>query len=352
MSVLSNLKSGNDERVGTANQYDAPQFRHKQATICNENVLQLYEKWQRPTVIVSDGPYGLDSYDGDLHSVDGLADFYEPHVKAWARAAMPSTTLWFWCSELGWATVHLLLIRYGWRFVNCHVWNKGISHVAGNTNTKTLRKFPVVTELCVQYVREPRVGSLPMRDWLRNEWKRTGLPFSRANGACGVKNAATRKYFTLDHLWYFPPPQMFQKLVEYANKHGDPRGRPYFATPNGTPYTGEEWHGMRAKFKCDIGITNVWNEPTVNGNERIKIGNGHNGALHPNQKPLKIIRTIIEASSDAGDVVWEPFGGVCTVAVTCAKSGRRCMSAEINRIFYQRSIKRLVSESSSAVSSK
>ena len=57
-------------------------------------------------------------------------------------------------TEIGWAKVHPILEKYGWKYVNSHIWDKGISNVAGNSNTKTLRKFPVVTEVCVQYVKE------------------------------------------------------------------------------------------------------------------------------------------------------------------------------------------------------
>ena len=32
----------------------------------------------------------------------------------------------------------------------------GIAHIASNANTKTLRKYPMVTEVCVQYVRNVR----------------------------------------------------------------------------------------------------------------------------------------------------------------------------------------------------
>lgn len=59
-----------------------------------------------------------------------------------------------WNTEIGWASVHKEIINQGWEFVNCHVWDKGVAHIAGNTNTKTLRKFPVVTEVCVQYVKK------------------------------------------------------------------------------------------------------------------------------------------------------------------------------------------------------
>lgn len=34
--------------------------------------------------------------------------------------------------------------------------------------------------------------------------------FSKANEACGVKNAASRKYLAKDHLWYCPPAKEFQ----------------------------------------------------------------------------------------------------------------------------------------------
>jgi len=71
----------------------------------------------------------------------------------------------------------------------------------------------------------------------------------------------------------------------------------------------------------------------VRGNERIK----ENGtkSLHANQKPLRLIERIILASSDPGDVVWEPFGGMCTAAVASKRTGRRCFSAEINPEYYE-----------------
>ena len=64
---------------------------------------------------------------------------------------------------------------------------------------------------------------MPACRWLRSEWQRTGMPLYRANEACGVKNAATRKYLAQDWLWYFPPAEMMGRLVACANEHGDVR---------------------------------------------------------------------------------------------------------------------------------
>jgi hypothetical protein len=87
-----------------------------------------------------------------------LPEWYEPPVEASSKLALPNTTLWFWNSEIGWAVVHPILEKFGWRYVNCNIWNKGKGHIAGNVNTEKIRRFPVVTEVCVQYVREVKIG--------------------------------------------------------------------------------------------------------------------------------------------------------------------------------------------------
>ncbi|XXU44711.1 DNA methyltransferase [Sorangium sp. So ce1014] len=294
------------------------------------DALEHYASWPRPTVIVSDGAYGVSGFPGDPPTHKELAAWYAPHVAAWSERALPSATLWFWGTEIGWATVHPLLDQHGWEYRSCHVWDKGIAHIAGNANTRTLRKFPVVSEVCVQYVRKVLLESggagLPLKDWLRHEWERSGLPLRHTNEACGVKNAATRKYFTRCHLWYYPPAEAFERLVAFANAHGRPEGRPYFSVDGKRPLTGPEWASLRAKFHCEVGVTNVWREPAVRGAERFK---EETRSVHGNQKPLKLLDRIIRASSDPGDVVWEPFGGLCSVAVAAFAAGRRCYSAEI-----------------------
>ena len=302
----------------------------------------LYEKWESPTVIIADGPYGLASYPGDPPTPEMLPQFYAPHFAAWSKFALPSTTLWFWNSELGWAIVHSLLDSYGWEYRSCHVWDKGIGHIAGNCNGKTLRKFPVTTEVCVQYVRRVtfRVDGreLSMKQWLRHEWRRTGLPLSKTNEACGVKNAATRKYFTQCHMWYFPPPDAFEALVKFANKYGKRTGRPYFSLDGKRPLSGEEWDKMRAKFNFRNGITNVWHEPAVRGSERLK---RNCKCLHMNQKPLKLLELCIESTSDPNDVVWEPFGGLCSATIAAHRLRRRAFAAEINPKYFELAAKRL-----------
>ena len=302
------------------------------------NALDHYRKWKDPTVIVSDGAYGIAGFAGDPSDHRDLRQWYLPHVKAWSDMATPQTTLWFWNSEIGWATVHPILEQSGWRYSGINIWNKGKGHVAGNVNTATIRKFPVVSEVCAQYVFEPRIGKLTLQEWLRAEWQRSGLPLEKANEACGVADAATRKYLCKDSAWYPPSPETFEKLHTYATLYGRADGRPYFSLDGVNPATGEECANLRTKFHCPYGTTNVWDRPALRNGERIKSGGK---TVHPNQKPLDLIIRIIEASSDPGDTVWEPFGGLFTACLAARTIHRHAFGSEIDPAYFDIGIGRL-----------
>ena len=54
---------------------------------------------------------------------------------------------------------------------------------------------------------------------------------------------------------------------------------------------------------------------------------------------------IIEAASDEGDVVWEPFGGLFTACVAARSSGRRAFGAEIDPTYFHYALRRVIEES-------
>lgn len=320
------------------------------------DALDAYQEWPTPSTIVSDGAYGVGGFPGDPRTPDSLADWYRPHIKAWSDSAVPSTTLWFWNTEIGWATVHPALAEAGWEYVETIIWDKGIAHIAGNVNGDTIRRFPVVTEVCVFYRRRlafpTASGIKAAREWMRYEWQRAGIALHRANAACGVKNAATRKYLTQDWLWYFPPPEHMERLVAYANQHGDPSGRPYYSLDGRTPVTRTEWARLRDAWTHQHGLTNVWTQPPLNGRERYR-GNGKrsaprvhnpgkNATVHLNQKPLEFMRRIVAACTNEREILWEPFGGLCSASVAAVSMGREPYAAEPFGDFYDLAARRLV----------
>ena len=62
---------------------------------------------------------------------------------------------------------------------------------------------------------------------------------------------------------------------------------------------------------------------------------------HPTQKPEKLLAKIILASSNIGDVVFDPFLGSGTTAVTAKKLSRRYVGIEIDPIYCSLAMKRL-----------
>lgn len=347
LAVLEKIDAVPISTVGRNRNYSADDLRITEDSYVQRNIhlscgnsLEYYNKWEPPTVIVSDGGYGILGFQGDTVDHKTLPDWYEPHIIEWSKYALPSTTLWFWNTEIGWASVHPILEKHGWEYINCNIWNKGLGHIAGNINTARIRRFPVVTEVCAQYAFKPKINNMSLQKWLITEWKRTGLPFRKANEACGVKDVATRKYFDSGHLWYFPPAEMFEKFCAYANEFGKAEGLPYFSQDGIKPMTAQEWSLMRYKFHCPHGYTNVWERSALRGKERLKSPVGESQAAHLNQKPLDLMKLIIEASSDIGDSIWEPFGGLFSASLAAFMLDRKAFAAELDPVYYSLALSR------------
>ena len=68
---------------------------------------------------------------------------------------------------------------------------------------------------------------------------------------------------------------------------------------------------------------------------------GSGRALHLNQKPLSIMRYLIEAVTDQGDVIWDPFAGLASAGVCASELGRRCYCSEVSENVYESAVARL-----------
>jgi site-specific DNA-methyltransferase (adenine-specific) len=79
--------------------------------------------------------------------------------------------------------------------------------------------------------------------------------------------------------------------------------------------------------------------PVVQGRERRRGNDGR--ALHPNQKPERLVELILLASSDEGDLVLDPFLGSGTTAVVAERLGRRWIGIEKNATYRAAARKRI-----------
>jgi len=72
----------------------------------------------------------------------------------------------------------------------------------------------------------------------------------------------------------------------------------------------------------DAQISSVWRIPTIPKKEK------HHGN-HPTQKPLRLVRRALLASTQEGDLVFDPFTGSGTTAVAAKELGRFFVGAEL-----------------------
>ncbi len=86
--------------------------------------------------------------------------------------------------------------------------------------------------------------------------------------------------------------------------------------------------------------TNLWRIPSLKGASKEKCG-------HPSQKPRAVIARIVSSSSEAGDLVLDPFLGSGTTALAAEHAGRRWLGIETSGEYCRLAARRLA-ESESA----
>ncbi len=63
--------------------------------------------------------------------------------------------------------------------------------------------------------------------------------------------------------------------------------------------------------------------------------------IHPTQKPVKLIKKLIEIFTDKGDVVIDPVAGSASTLVAAIELDRKAYGFEIKKEFHEKAIKRL-----------
>ena len=94
-------------------------------------------------------------------------------------------------------------------------------------------------------------------------------------------------------------------------------------------------------LKClndDLQMRSDWTLPICSGNERIK-KNGKK--VHSTQKPESLLYRILLASTNKGDLVFDPFLGTGTTAVVAKKLGRNYFGIEREKKYFKTAKQRL-----------
>jgi len=77
----------------------------------------------------------------------------------------------------------------------------------------------------------------------------------------------------------------------------------------------------------------VFREMSIFSSVRAKIA-GDTFYNHPSQKPIKLIRKLIEKYTHEGDTILDPFMGSGTTGVACVQTGRNFIGIEIDPTYF------------------
>jgi DNA modification methylase len=83
------------------------------------------------------------------------------------------------------------------------------------------------------------------------------------------------------------------------------------------------WHGKgKSSFNGRRDLDDVWDIPRPKRSDE-----------HPTMKPVELVRRAVDASSPAGGVVLDPFGGSGTTLIACEQTGRQARLVEIDPLY-------------------
>ena len=155
----------------------------------------------------------------------------------------------------------------------------------------------------------------PLRAYLERERKRAGMTRDECNAACGVRSVAGGHYFSRSQ-WILPTQAHYEALYRAFNDKNTP---PRFLLRSYEELR-SQYEELRRPFQVtpDVAYTDVWNFATVKPR----------AGKHPCEKPVDLLRHIVESSTRPGALVLDPFVGSGSTGVACLQTGRRFLGID------------------------
>lgn len=192
--------------------------------------------------------------------------------------------------------------------------DKGIRAISGRA-TKKYKMFPNVTESILFIIKDNKQFVKP---FLKERQKALGLTAKQINEALGVKSNGGGMwsiYTGKNVCEQFPTEELWNKLSKILD----------FECP---------YKKVAQTFNPQIGYTDVWTDIDFYKEKH----------LHPTQKPLKLIRRLIEASSNEGDIVLDPFSGAGSTQISSIQLKRHYIGIELDEEYYRIGLQRIKQE--------
>lgn len=100
------------------------------------------------------------------------------------------------------------------------------------------------------------------------------------------------------------------------------------ATPN-------KYYMQQAEFILMLRKGKAKNINNMGTKNILKVDNIIGTKSHPTEKPVELLKILVENSSQPGEVVLDPFIGTGRTAIACIKSNRQFIGFEIDEQYYK-----------------
>lgn len=299
--------------------------------------------WWLPTdsvdLILTDPPYYRvkdAAWDRQWDTPSAYLEWLDTVAEEWQRVLKPNGSLYVFASPRMAARVEVLLSER-FNVLNHLVWQKPASR-GNQTKKEALRSFFPDSEriiFCEQYGSDlaalhasgkpQRFLFEPLREYLRDELlnraKMTPADINRAVGSSPSGGGMASHYVGDTFQWELPTAEHYQALRDAANRNGGQYlCREYEYLRREYEDLRREYEELRRTFNITAKdqFTDVWNFRPV----------AAYAGKHECEKPQALLRHIIQASSNPGDLVLDSFAGSGSTGVAALALRRRFIGIE------------------------
>jgi len=293
--------------------------------------------------VVVDPPYNIGKADWD--KIPDYLGWCEQWISAASDACKQQGAFWCFHSDpLVLSDIARIIEKQGKPLQNWVTWdkyNESGTHsmkgfLDGYTLIGSLRRFQDFAEYIVYHADDGQWDAQtdkvrgfifePLRTYLEGERKKAGIDKIACNVACGFSPSAggmaSRHYFSRSQ-WQLPTPEHYEALRRLFNANGGEYLRREYEDLR------REYEDLRPTFNNPGKMASVWQFPPSPANG------------HPTPKPVRLMRRIIETTTNNGDVVLDCFAGSGTTGLACLESGRQFIGIEKDRRHFEMAAERL-----------
>ena len=311
-------------------------------------------------LIATDPPYFRvknEAWDRQWDTADGFISWIGQLCEQWRRILKPNGSLYVFASPKMAARVEVEIGRW-FNVLNRITWAKPAFSTKAEMNTKAAQRsfFPVSEAIIfaehfgADNAAKGEAGYVakcdelrgfvfePLRAYLDGERRRAGINFDQAREAvgCAPKSGLPSHWFTTSQ-WMLPTASNYAAMQLLFNANGgDYLRREYEDLRREYEDLRREYEDLRRHFTvtAKVPYTDVWTFKTVQAYR----------GKHPCEKPLAMMRHVVEASSRPGATVLDCFMGTGATGAACVLTGRDFIGIEMSEDYAATARKRIAAE--------